>query len=149
MLMKGNSFSNATLHSRVFTFLRLLLLESYAHSAHSWKMTYYLNSRDYRPCNHLFCPVAFQSSAHANNIEEILRFPICKAVPTLIDSLSVCRVHSHTEPIIIEDRGRRSRVRTMQHTLLSHIRRPFLPLLRLIFAIRFNRSSTARNWSPQ
>lgn len=129
------------IHKSSHFMLHLSLYESYAYSAHSCEMTYCLNSRDYRPCNHLFCPVAFQSSAHTNNIEEILRFPICKAVPTLIDSL--CRARSHTEPINRRSWAKIESTNDATYLVIPH--NPPFPFLRLIFAIYFNRSSTARS----
>lgn len=98
-------------------------------------MTHCLNSRDYEPCNRLLRPVAFQSLARslarASVSREILRFPICARplLPTLINCLDVSR-RSHTDqPIMIEDSGRRSRVRP--NTSLSRPRPLFLSFLSL------------------
>lgn len=75
-------------------------------------VTYCLNSRDYDSRNHLFSSVAFQSPAHV----------VHQRNPSISNLQS--RAHANrllsaaSGPIIIEDRGRRSKVQMAQHLVI-------------------------------
>jgi len=150
---KNNCIGNIFSFVGLYVFSVLLLCQNYALNSYKGNaimhaMTYCLNGRDYDPCNHLFCPVAFQSHAHAIHQRNFsisnLRFRAHanRPVPSVCRVLPLLHQTNNNRKIVGEDREYKWR-----NISLSRSRALPFPFLRLIFAIHFNRSSAARNRS--